>query len=219
MNAENEQPGEKQTERTSPPRKPRRWRWWILAPVVVIVLAVLVALLPQLLSTPPGTAVLLGVANGRIRGTLAAEDLSLSWGGPIRADGLVLRDPAGRPVLTAEQTSISKGLWGLVRGGGGLSRIQILSPDLTLQLKPEGGTTLQDAIASPEPAEPAAPPAEEPGGPQATIVVTDGSGRVIQPDGRTLEIGALSGELSIDTLQRIAGQAEADLADGRVLLN
>ena len=37
--------------------------------------------------------------NDRIKGTLGAEDINISWFGPIEIRGLSLSDPKGREVL------------------------------------------------------------------------------------------------------------------------
>lgn len=86
---------------TISPTPGRRWprRLLIGGVGVLLVLCLLLALLPTLLSTAPGRNVVLGVVNGAIDGKVEAESLSLSWFGGQRAAGVNVAGPRGTRVL------------------------------------------------------------------------------------------------------------------------
>lgn len=80
--------------RPAPPRGRRRWLWrWLL--VIVVVGALLIALLPTLLSTGPGTRLLLARVQPYVGGTLEIDDLSLGWFGGQSATGVRYRQRSG----------------------------------------------------------------------------------------------------------------------------
>ena len=83
---------------TPPPRKPRRL--WRIVVVLAIGSAIAVAALPTILSTGPACRGLLAIANRSLApAQLELGSLKLSWLGPLRLSGVVLRDPHGKQLV------------------------------------------------------------------------------------------------------------------------
>lgn len=83
--------------------RPRKRRWlrrtlWT-GGVLVLLLIVLLALLPTLLSTAPGTSLVEKIANGQVDGTVRIEGLSLGWFSGMRVREVEVRDSRDTQVL------------------------------------------------------------------------------------------------------------------------
>lgn len=65
-----------------------------IAIVLILVVAVLIALAPTLLSTGPGTRWLVSLVSNKTPGELTVDDLQLSWFGGQRVMGVTYDDPA-----------------------------------------------------------------------------------------------------------------------------
>ncbi|MEM6314496.1 MAG: hypothetical protein AAF743_10435, partial [Planctomycetota bacterium] len=107
------------------PAKPkRRWLRWIVGVVAVLVvgLVLVVALLPTLLSTGPGTNLVLGFVNDQVNGRVAAEDLSVGWFSGASMRGVEIFEPAatGDDQLVATVKSLDTELTLLGALGGTL---------------------------------------------------------------------------------------------------
>ena len=124
-------------------RPKRRWRLKLL--IVLTAIGALVWSAPYLLSTGPGTELLLGVANARLRGQVRLDDLSLRWFGPSRVTGLRLADPDGRDVVTIEAIEWGDGVWGAIRRPEDFNWLTVDSPQVHLYL-PEGEMSLAEAF-------------------------------------------------------------------------
>jgi len=190
----------------------RRRRWPRRLLIVAVLLAVVIAFAPNLLSTGPGIRMVLGVVNGRIRGTVRIEDLSLSWWGPCRAAGLQVLDPDGREVLRVGEIRLAAGLWSLLTGSGRFESLRVAAPRATLYVAEDGTVSLSRAFepVKPGPKRPAKPLPKLAGG----VTVTDGSVRIVRPDGREYEVLNVNGDLTLDTLDRLVGGIGLDLAGG-----
>lgn len=109
-----------------------------------------------------------GLAPGIIReqagkfvtGTVDVRDVSLSWGGPQRVEGVALVDASGKTVATAS-VETTAGLWGLATGNLDLGEVTIRDTSLTLVRHEDGITNLQKMMkpAAQQPAPGAAQPA------------------------------------------------------------
>lgn len=140
-------------EEEAPPRKKKRWgrRLLLTGLVLVLLLAVLVALAPMLLSTGPGTNFLLGLVNDRIRGHLMVDDLNLGWSGQS-AHGVKLYG-ADR-ALIADVRSLDApgvGLIGLARGSGDYDTVRIDVTKVAAARDEAGDLNVAQALSSPDP--------------------------------------------------------------------
>src|SRR5690349_19650243 len=78
------------------PRKRRRWLRALL--IVVVVLIVIVLLLPTILSTGIGTAIVEGQINSRIKGSVQIDSLSTGWFTAARVGRITIKDPSGKTI-------------------------------------------------------------------------------------------------------------------------
>ena len=121
--------------------------------VVVLLLAGVVALLPTLLSTPPGERFALGFAETMGIDEATVDSLSLSWFGGQRVEGLVLKDAAGGIITDIELLDVpDASLWSLVVGDLDLGEVALRVREVNLPLPPEmmegeGETALPAGLA------------------------------------------------------------------------
>lgn len=150
------------SDRQNPPAPPRRSRLLLkLSLGALLVLVLLVAAAPTLLSSGPGRNLIQGMANGRVAGTVAIDDLSLRWFGPQRIAGLRLADPAGDPVVTVAEFKTSLSLFQALRGRLKLGETLIRGLRVELALDPSGQDNLDAAIGL----------AQEPGAPSGPLLI------------------------------------------------
>jgi hypothetical protein len=150
------------SDRQNPPAPPRRSRLLLkLALGALLVLVLLVAAAPTLLSSGPGRNLIQGMANERVAGTVAIDDLSLRWFGPQRIAGLRLADPAGDPVVTVAEFKTGLSLLQALRGRLGLGETLIRGLRVELALDPSGQDNLDAAIGL----------AQEPGAPSGPLLI------------------------------------------------
>jgi len=92
---------EEPTGQTPQPKPKRRGRRLLVGAVgVLLVLFVLVALAPTLLSTAPGKNFLLGFVNDALNGRVEADSISLSWLGGQKATGVTIKAGDGSTVVS-----------------------------------------------------------------------------------------------------------------------
>lgn len=174
-----------------------------------------------------------GLAPGIIReqagkfvtGTVDVRDVSLSWGGPQRVEGLALVDAAGKTVATAN-VETTAGLWGLATGNLDLGEVTIRDTSLALVRNQDGTTNLQQMIkpAAQQPApgagQPApAQPAKIPAGLKVRLKVANvsvqlqdqtGPGGKAQPT--TIELKNVNGSALLDPAKPLDVKLTADTA-------
>ena len=85
-----------------PAPKPRRRRWLLWVPVLLLVV---LFFLPGLVAHTPLLGWVLDQAMVDLKGELSVERVSLGWFSPIEAERIEVRDAAGQSVLTAEKLS------------------------------------------------------------------------------------------------------------------
>jgi hypothetical protein len=107
-------------------RKPIR-KWFVRVLLVgLLVAALLVALMPTLLSSGPGTAWVVSLVNERSPGEVAVEDLKLSWLGGQRIEGITYDDAArGQRVEIESVNAESVSLLSLLTGSRALGKIAV----------------------------------------------------------------------------------------------
>lgn len=109
-------------------RKPRRRGRRLLRLVffLVLLLLVLVVAGPKLLSTGPGTRLLLSQINRRIDGQVQAQSLSFAWFSGQRLDGVSYTSSDGTQHITAGSIELSDAtLWALLTGDRDLGVVRI----------------------------------------------------------------------------------------------
>jgi hypothetical protein len=114
---------------------------------VLVLVVVGVALLPQIASwLAPG--IIRKEAAKAIAGTLEVGDVSLSWGGPQRVEGVRLIGTDGREVFrgTVEATA---GLFGLATGSLDLGTVTLSGGRLAVERGADGSTNIERATMPP----------------------------------------------------------------------
>ncbi|NBC10954.1 MAG: hypothetical protein GVY24_04360, partial [Planctomycetes bacterium] len=134
----------------------RRWlrRVWLAGITTLVVLVLLLALLPTLLSTGPGKNLVLSVVNGSIDGKVEAESISLSWLGGQRAAGVSVTGARGtRVVQNLALDAPDLGLLSVVFGSRDLGTISGNADAVQLAANEQGELDLPaartDAAAQP----------------------------------------------------------------------
>lgn len=118
------------TQRYSPPRRRRRWPYFIVA--MLFVLAALVWFAPVIVAHTSLKNQLLRSATSQINGTVTVQSMSLGWMSPIELHGVTLIDEAGTAVIYVERIVSEKSLASLIRNKHDLGRFTIESPTATI---------------------------------------------------------------------------------------
>ncbi len=141
----------------------RRWPWLVLG--LFALAALLVGLAPRLASSGPVRRALLVRINARIApATLAVDDWSLRWFGPLAVSGLHFADPGQGVDARIVRLGLSNSLASMLRKGKlNLGTITVSEPHVSLRL-PEKTVKTAPAKAAPsarptlDVKQPAAPP-------------------------------------------------------------
>jgi len=126
--------------KSAPVRKRRRWPW------ILLILLVLFYFLPTIILQTPLKQKAIDWATADFKGTIVADSISSGWFSPTKISGLTVRDEEGETLATVDTISTTKSLYGLATGGSELGAIDVGSPKIYLQLRPDG-SNLEDAIA------------------------------------------------------------------------
>lgn len=150
--------------------KRKRWIRWPIRFAVggVLLLALLVALLPTLLGTGPGTRFLVGQINKTIPGRVEVDDLKLAWIKGQSLEGLTLVEPSGAAVASLDRVALEDvGLIGLLRGSREWGIVVVEGGAVNIVEDGDGETNLDRALgtsvlgrADPEPS--SVPPRPKP---------------------------------------------------------
>ena len=120
------------------------WRWG-----EGCCLLLLVALLPTLLSTGPGTSWIVGQINRQIPGTVEVDGLKLAWIKGQQLENVRLLDPLGHPVATVDRVELSDvGLIGLLRGSNDFGIVTVEGVTAPLVRDAEGRVNLDRALGT-----------------------------------------------------------------------
>jgi len=130
----------------APPRKPARRRYWLAIPILLLLLAGVVAAAPALVSSSWGRNAALDWLNQSIPGEIRLQSLSLSWLGEQSLAGLAIHDAQGQPVMTLDALTTDLSLVEALRGRltFGETVLQRLQADLVIN--PDGTTNLANAL-------------------------------------------------------------------------
>jgi len=122
-----------------------------------------VAFLPAILSSDFARSRMLAAARSRLTAEVDARDISFSWGGPQRIEGLRIGPPPGFPddVLRVESIDLAGGLIGLALSGDPLV-LEVKEPVFNVRRNAKGELNLEALVAKPagEPERPRPEPEE-----------------------------------------------------------
>lgn len=146
--SENKLPPDKQNsdsahEQPAPVRKRRRWIWVVAGGVVLIVL--LIALAPTLISTAPVRKIVLAQVNRSIDGALSVEDWSLGWTSGIRVHGVRLFHQDAQ-ILELQRLETSLTLLDVLRGNLTFGQTDVLGLAFVAQIFSDGTTNFHRAL-------------------------------------------------------------------------
>lgn len=152
-----------QTEESTPKKKSLiRKLLWIFGGIVVAV-AMLIVLLPTLVSTSAGKRLILGQINQAVDGTVEVKSFSLGWLTGLKLGGVSFKDNAGTMTVSVDQIQLAPKLSSLFKGQINLSDGLIDKPTVVILVKPDSEAT----ASKPEEAKPK--PSEKAGG-QAMVL-------------------------------------------------
>jgi len=194
-------------------KKHHRRRWLI---IVLAVIGLLVIVAPYIVASRPVLGWILSSVNGRLRGQIQVNELSLNWFSAPWVRGLTVRDADGRAVLSVPAIRASKGLLALATGPMDFGQIDVDEPNVVLYRMSNGQYSLNDAFAprgAPKPAEPAGALPR----PRGTIFVHRATITAVDPNGRRLALTDADSDVNIQTLDHLTGGSSVRFPNGSVL--
>ncbi len=212
-----------ESHRTKAPRqKCRRWPWILGGVLLLIVL--LVALLPTLLSTGPLRGMVLRAVNKNLNGSVQVKSWSLGWFSGFTFKEVQVADTQGQAILEIQKVRLPASIPALLDSKKkNLGDIVIESPRAHLVFYADGTTNLAQVFAA-EGKEPEAKPAAEPQplgfDVSGKIVVTDASITAQVPEAPAFEVKNLNVDVHIESLNQpiiyklaaLLGQARSPLS-------
>lgn len=209
---------------TSKTRRKTRWGRRLLIGVgaLVVLLAVIVALVPTLLSTSFARNQIVGLANDALRGEIGVGSLSAGWGGPIELRGVRIRDEQKREVLAVDAVTLSQGVFALasafVAGGTiDLGTLTIDRPRATLYISDANEVSLAGALSPRPSARETGTPSEPLPQLRGRLALRDGEVRALRADGRSYEVSGIETNVALESLDAIAADARLTLGDGATI--
>lgn len=179
----------------------RRTILWIALAVVLLILIVL-ALLPSLLSTSPGRRMVLSNINNKINGKMTVADWSLGWFSGFRMSSVALEDAEGRPAAQVALLNLPATVPTLLSGKKNLGTIEVVSPRLDVIVYEDGTTNIQ-RILEPLSKGPKKEPGELGFDVSGNIVVSDGQ-IIVKPENaaEAVTVNDFNAEMNIESLSQ-----------------
>lgn len=127
------------------PRKPKKFRRWIIIPVVILLLLILLLILaPTILSTGSAREMVLNSVNKQyINGKLDIQDWSFSWTGGIHVHGITLDDPSNAHVASIGDITCGLSLAKALTGNLDLGDVEINGLDFNARRDQNGQINIQ----------------------------------------------------------------------------
>ncbi len=186
---------------------------------VAVLLFLVIATLPMLLSTGPGRGFVLGMVNDRVPGRVEMDALSLRWFSGQRARGIQLLDPDGEQVLSLATFDTELSLMRALRGRFLLGETRLTGLRAELVMDESGQDNLRRALGLDA-------PADEPAGPIVVpvtghIVLEDGYLSWSTPEFEPVILDELSAEVRLDPASRdldlaLSGRSRQGDMEGRL---
>lgn len=164
------------------PKKRRTGRIVLLSLLgLMVLLLVLVAFTPAILSTGWGSARVQNIADDAIPGSIVIDDLSLSWFGSQQLRGVVLNDPEGKPVAEVGRLSTELSLWDAIWGDLDLGETKIIELDADIVVDEEGVTNIDRALGLEKKPEEPEQPTQIPPSLKLHATLTDANVKITAP--------------------------------------
>lgn len=113
---------------------------------LVIVIGILIALLPTIVSTSWGKDKIVSWVNQSLPGKIEIENLDLHWGHGQTIEHLVLKDPSGQTILDINKIQSETALWQLLTKKINLGKTQIIDLEASINTDEKGISNLQYAL-------------------------------------------------------------------------
>ena len=201
-------PGNK---KTNQPAQKKRSLWLKILLFVLIVVFVLIALGPTIVSTSPLRNFAVGQINQHINGRVSIDSWSIGWFTGVEIQGLSLEDENSEPVAAIENVSLDPSYLSLMGQNPQLGKINIRSLSLDVRFDKEGQTSLEDVAV----------PSGEPGArraiqPSFDLKLTESVVRIHKPDAAVLSIENINASVQmLSSGQPISFELSCDLTDAR----
>ncbi|APW62752.1 hypothetical protein [Paludisphaera borealis] len=129
-------------------KPPKRLRRLIRSIVVLAILFLLMlASLPTVLSTSPARRMLVQAINKKLNpGRIELGGVSLSWTRGLVLKDLVLVDPQGKTVVTADSVRTDRGILGLVASRSDYGVIRVEGASVDVERRADGSIDVLDAL-------------------------------------------------------------------------
>ena len=124
----------------------RRFRWPIRTMLALGSLAVLIGLLPQIVSMPAVRDRVVAAATKNLNGNVQIGSASFGWFAPIVLQDVLVTDKDQKPVAKISRIASQRSLLGLAIDHQRLGTFRIEQPELSLLLRADG-SNLEDVIA------------------------------------------------------------------------
>lgn len=172
--------------------KAPRKSWWrrllVLGLVLVVGAAGLVGALPWVLGLPAVRARALAAVNRAVAPSrVGLTGIRVSWGGPVRLEGVSLTGSGGKRLLSADSAVLDRGLFALMRDRNDLGTLTVNGLAVDVERRADGSIDLVDALtkSAGAPAETTAVAKPTAGGgpnPELTVRVVGGTLRLKSPE-------------------------------------
>jgi len=209
------------------PRVPRKLLGGVALLLTVLLVTIWFAGPPLISGVARGLAS--AQADAAIEGGVEIENLSLSWLGAQRVEGVTITDPAGETLATLDSITVDRGLLALAFSPLDFGRVTLGGGEGDLIIDEAGGSNLARALAPASARDPAAAdrstggggePGDPPAIPAGLSVEMVSAAPVLVRYRTPVESGELRLDLSSDRITPRAGgelRLEASEADGRDL--
>ena len=193
------------------PRKRRRWLW-IVAGVFVLLL-LLVALAPVILSTGAGKTIILSQVNRHLNGRVEIADWSLGWFSGFRFNGIKVSDADGATVAEVRSVVVRASVPALLRANKKIGVVTVESPRANIVLYPDGTNNLTALLKETDPKEEKTGPLEI--DVQAQLAVTNGELTIVPAQfSQPVVVHSLSVTAGVDSVnQPLPFEIKADLGE------
>ncbi|MFW6189126.1 MAG: hypothetical protein ACOC7T_01725 [Planctomycetota bacterium] len=190
---------EEEPQESSSHKGRRRRRLLIAAGVLLLGIALLVALLPTLLSTPPGRRLVLGAANRDLPGALQVERWSLGWFSGFDLHGVSFEGSRSGHRLLARRVSVPASAFRLMGEKKQTGAVKMEGVDLRFAMDPERRFDLKPLLEAWKQGISVGP---APFDLEARVELRDGAVKVVGPDGPMLTLSDLKADVDVESLSR-----------------
>ncbi len=197
-------PPQKSTPIANVPPKRRRWRWFVIA-----VLAVLIGIsfLPTLISKTIWRNSVINVLLGRPKLVAAAESATFSWLSDQQVGSLQIVDASGGVQIQIEQVNLDRSIWQLLTDSRDKGHLSLKFPQMTMVMAPiQAGVFLS-------------PPPSRPRNDDSTISIAIDDGRFVLHDKLEMPAVVILDRLDLRMHIRNQGGERVFVAEPCTLLN